>query len=267
MQRPFSQLGYRWTASHYLDKHVYSAVHFSRYAATSSSTFLRVSQLALCATHLYQIQLIIPVLTTRMALFAPFPTHVNNMKVLTGGICNSPHFSLECNISSSSDSLRFLRSISSWKSFQEVLHAVNTTNKAKVSKLIRQIRKLLNKLRKCALRLVRLGMFQASPEEALFWLFEIIVEHFPVNSSWFFDSEDWETSTDFSLDQFSCGSWSSFWHRSESGVAPPPPPHGNYFMRSWSRKSTRCNSTLDQESLFDSVFDMKSDELDKEGGR
>lgn len=118
--------------------------------------------------------------------------------------------------------------------------------------------RILVKLRNGVLRLVRLGMFYASPEDALFWLFVIIIDHIPVDMNWFFDSEDWETLSDDSFGLSSCGSWGSFMHRSDSGVGPPPPPHGNFFLKSWSRKfSSRVSPS-------NSIIDRNTNEVDAE---
>lgn len=181
------------------------------------------------------------------------------MTTTTGGTHSFSCLSLEYNISSSSDSRRYARSISSWRSLQEALHDMNTSNKAKVSRLKRLIKRFLTKLRNGALRLVRLGMFRANPEEALFWFFVTIMDHVPVDMSWLFDSEDWETSSNDSLGLSSCGSWSTFMRRSDSGVGPPPPPHGNFFLRSWSRKSPS------RITLSNSVFGLNTNEFDTEG--
>lgn len=118
--------------------------------------------------------------------------------------------------------------------------------------------RILVKLRNGVLRLVRLGMFYAGPEDALFWLFVIIIDHIPVDMNWFFDSEDWETLSDDSFGLSSCGSWSSFMHRSDSGVGPPPPPHGNFFLKSWSRKSSS------RVSPSNNIIDRNTNEFDAE---
>lgn len=141
------------------------------------------------------------------------------------------------------------------RSFRDFFSVANDTSKDKINSSLRSLRERLSKLHDSASRIVLLVIL-SSPKNAVPFIVRAILDAFPFEIYFTYnppparDQDRWErqSTSDSSLGLSSCGSWSSFWRRTTSGCAAPPPPHGNLFLRSFSRKSAASDKEFNSMS-------------------